>query len=79
LDIKLSDFGLAIVLQEENSGFLKDICGRLTHCAPEIYLGYSYTTKCVILFFFVFENNRSDVYSFGIFIWEMVNAVYLYV
>ncbi|OJJ46201.1 hypothetical protein ASPZODRAFT_133203 [Penicilliopsis zonata CBS 506.65] len=38
LKIKLSDFGLSKVVQEET--FLKTFCGTLLYCAPEVYPDY---------------------------------------
>jgi serine/threonine protein kinase len=38
LKVKLSDFGLSKVAQEET--FLKTFCGTLLYCAPEIYPDY---------------------------------------
>lgn len=38
LRVKLSDFGLSKVVQEET--FLKTFCGTLLYCAPEIYPEY---------------------------------------
>lgn len=38
LRIKLSDFGLSKVTQEET--FLKTFCGTLLYCAPEVYPDY---------------------------------------
>lgn len=38
LKVKLSDFGLSKVVQEET--FLKTFCGTLLYCAPEIYPEY---------------------------------------
>lgn len=39
LRVKLSDFGLSKVVQEEET-FLKTFCGTLLYCAPEIYPNY---------------------------------------
>jgi serine/threonine protein kinase len=36
--VKLSDFGLSKVVQEET--FLKTFCGTLLYCAPEVYPEY---------------------------------------
>lgn len=41
LHLLLSDFGIA----RESSDPIRDICGSMTHCAPELYLGYPYTEK----------------------------------
>jgi serine/threonine protein kinase len=38
LKVKLSDFGLSKVVQEET--FLKTFCGTLLYCAPEVYPEY---------------------------------------
>lgn len=38
LRVKLSDFGLSKVVQEES--FLKTFCGTLLYCAPEVYPEY---------------------------------------
>ncbi|CAL5867181.1 uncharacterized protein PFLUO_LOCUS1393 [Penicillium psychrofluorescens] len=38
LRVKLSDFGLSKVVQEET--FLKTFCGTLLYCAPEVYPDY---------------------------------------
>lgn len=38
LRVKLSDFGLSKVVQEET--FLKTFCGTLLYCAPEVYPEY---------------------------------------
>ncbi|KAL4892559.1 kinase-like domain-containing protein [Aspergillus ambiguus] len=38
LKVKLSDFGLSKVVQEET--FLKTFCGTLLYCAPEVYPDY---------------------------------------
>ncbi|KAL2817447.1 kinase-like domain-containing protein [Aspergillus cavernicola] len=38
LKVKLSDFGLSKVVQEES--FLKTFCGTLLYCAPEVYPEY---------------------------------------
>ena len=36
--VKLSDFGLSKVVQEET--FMKTFCGTLLYCAPEVYPEY---------------------------------------
>lgn len=38
LKVKLSDFGLSKVVQEES--FLQTFCGTLLYCAPEVYPDY---------------------------------------
>jgi serine/threonine protein kinase len=38
LRVKLSDFGLSKVAQEET--FMKTFCGTLLYCAPEVYPEY---------------------------------------
>lgn len=38
LCVKLSDFGLSKVTQEES--FMKTFCGTLLYCAPEVYPEY---------------------------------------
>ncbi|KAH8429690.1 serine/threonine-protein kinase [Aspergillus melleus] len=40
LRVKLSDFGLSKVVQEET--FLKTFCGTLLYCAPEVYPEYEH-------------------------------------
>lgn len=40
LRVKLSDFGLSKVVQEET--FLKTFCGTLLYCAPEVYPEYDH-------------------------------------
>lgn len=40
LRVKLSDFGLSKVVQEET--FLKTFCGTLLYCAPEVYPDYEH-------------------------------------
>lgn len=58
--IKICDFGLSRFTGGNNLDTFKKLCGTFAYCAPEIFNGGSFT-------------DRSDVYSMGIVIWEILN------
>ncbi|XP_049852546.1 stress-activated protein kinase alpha-like [Schistocerca gregaria] len=58
--LKVCDFGLSRVLGSRNLETFKKLCGTFAYCAPEIFNGGTFTV-------------RSDVYSMGIVLWEIVN------
>ena len=62
--IKLSDFGRARHVSEDGSHVpnLGKLQGSYAHSAPEIYFGKNYSVQ-------------SDVFSFGVVLWEMVNCL----
>mmetsp|Transcript_112393 Transcript_112393/g.168225 ORF Transcript_112393/g.168225 Transcript_112393/m.168225 type:complete len:469 (+) Transcript_112393:64-1470(+) len=63
-DTKLSDFGKARFVSADGSHLptLGKLCGNYAHCAPEIYFGKNFS-------------EQSDLYSFGIVLWEIVNRL----
>lgn len=61
--IKVADFGLSrFVAGEASTSTLAKLRGTYCYTAPEIYFGHPYTTK-------------SDVYSLGIVLWELVHRL----
>lgn len=58
--IKVCDFGLSRFTGGNNLETFKKLCGTFAYCAPEIFNGGSFT-------------DRSDVFSMGIVIWEILN------
>eukprot|EP00029_Vermamoeba_vermiformis_P005307 TRINITY_DN1806_c0_g1_i1.p1 TRINITY_DN1806_c0_g1~~TRINITY_DN1806_c0_g1_i1.p1 ORF type:complete len:987 (-),score=159.87 TRINITY_DN1806_c0_g1_i1:65-3025(-) len=61
--IKVCDFGLSrIIADDQNLTTLGKLRGTYAYTAPELYHGATFTTK-------------SDVYSIGIVLWEMVNRL----
>eukprot|EP01130_Rhizamoeba_saxonica_P000239 TRINITY_DN10220_c0_g1_i1.p1 TRINITY_DN10220_c0_g1~~TRINITY_DN10220_c0_g1_i1.p1 ORF type:complete len:610 (+),score=122.23 TRINITY_DN10220_c0_g1_i1:30-1859(+) len=62
LRIKVCDFGLSRFTTGDNKNLatLGKLRGTYAYTAPELYFGNNFTTK-------------SDVYSMGIIIWEMIN------
>ena len=58
LKIKVIDFGLSKILGRKEK--IREECGSLGFCAPEIILGKSY-------------NNKVDIWSIGIIIYYMIN------
>lgn len=56
---KVCDFGLSRFTESDNASTLNKLRGTYAYCAPEVYLGKTYSTK-------------SDVYSFGVMVWEVV-------
>eukprot|EP01098_Paradermamoeba_levis_P015947 TRINITY_DN8376_c0_g1_i1.p1 TRINITY_DN8376_c0_g1~~TRINITY_DN8376_c0_g1_i1.p1 ORF type:complete len:253 (+),score=79.46 TRINITY_DN8376_c0_g1_i1:89-847(+) len=59
-EVKVCDFGLSRFNQQEHSETLQKMRGTMAYCAPETYFGVKYSTK-------------SDVYSLGMIIWELVH------
>eukprot|EP00727_Mastigamoeba_balamuthi_P002023 m51a1_g11818 putative ankyrin repeat-containing protein (1896) ;mRNA; f:398836-406865 len=57
-EVKLADFGLSRFNTISNGATLGNLCGTMSHCAPEIFTGEKYTTK-------------SDIYSLGMILWEV--------
>lgn len=55
----MCDFGLSRTTQADNLASLGKLRGTYTYCPPEIYFGQSYTSK-------------SDIFSLGLVLWEMV-------
>jgi ankyrin repeat protein/tRNA A-37 threonylcarbamoyl transferase component Bud32 len=60
--IKVADFGLSRFTTGGNMETFKKLCGTFAYCAPEIFGGTSFTDK-------------SDVYSMGMVIWELIIRV----
>lgn len=58
--IKVCDFGLSRFTGGNNLETFKKLCGTFAYCAPEIFNGGSFT-------------DRSDVFSMGIVVWEIIN------
>lgn len=58
--VKVCDFGLSRFDTSSNLKTLSKLRGTFCYVAPEVYFGEKFTTK-------------SDVYSIGILLWEMVN------
>lgn len=63
-NVKIADFGLARLTTEQliTSGTLKKLRGTYSYTAPEIFNGQTFTTK-------------SDVFSFGVILWEIVYRI----
>jgi len=59
LNIYVSDFGISRFVVDDNLSTLMKLRGTYAYCAPEIYLGGQAST-------------RSDVFSIGIILWEIV-------
>jgi len=57
--VKAADFGLARFKIPDNKSTLNKLRGTYTYSAPESYEGKEFTTK-------------SDVYSYGIILWELI-------
>jgi ankyrin repeat protein len=57
--VKVCDFGLSRMTGGNNLETFKKLCGTFAYCAPEIFSGGTFT-------------DRSDVYSMGIVLWEVV-------
>eukprot|EP01117_Protostelium_nocturnum_P014022 TRINITY_DN5295_c0_g1_i1.p1 TRINITY_DN5295_c0_g1~~TRINITY_DN5295_c0_g1_i1.p1 ORF type:complete len:962 (-),score=252.27 TRINITY_DN5295_c0_g1_i1:24-2909(-) len=60
--IKMCDFGLARFNTPENMESMSKMCGTYHYLAPEIFYGQVFTEK-------------SDVFSVGVIMWEIVNRV----
>lgn len=60
--IKVADFGLSRFTTGGNMETFKKLCGTFAYCAPEIFGGTSFTDK-------------SDVYSMGMVVWELIIRV----
>ena len=60
--IKVGDFGLSRFNTVSNGTTLGNLCGTMSHCAPEIYMGDRFSPK-------------SDVYSLGMILWELTDRV----
>eukprot|EP01113_Clastostelium_recurvatum_P011683 TRINITY_DN1597_c0_g2_i2.p1 TRINITY_DN1597_c0_g2~~TRINITY_DN1597_c0_g2_i2.p1 ORF type:complete len:643 (-),score=161.00 TRINITY_DN1597_c0_g2_i2:74-2002(-) len=58
-DVKVADFGLSRFNTNENMETLAQMRGTGAYCAPELFLGESFSAK-------------SDIYSIGIILWELV-------
>jgi len=56
--VKVGDFGLSRFNTVSNGTTLGNLCGTMSHCAPEVFTGDKFTTK-------------SDIYSLGMVLWEM--------
>lgn len=61
-EIKIGDFGLSRFNTASNNPTLSNMCGTMTHCAPEIFSGDLFTPK-------------ADVYSMGMILWELCTRV----
>ena len=63
-NVKIADFGLARLATDQLrlGGTLGKLCGTYSYCDPEIYNGQSFTDK-------------SDIYSLGVIIWEVITRV----
>lgn len=62
-NLKIADFGLARLNTETHKrGTLGRLRGTYTYCAPEIYFNQPFTTK-------------SDIFSIGVILWEIVVRV----
>jgi len=59
--VKVCDFGLARPKETNNETFLK-LCGTMSYSAPEVFHGKMFSAK-------------SDVYSMGIVLWELLYRV----
>lgn len=57
--VKVCDFGLSRMTGGNNLETFKKLCGTFAYCAPEIFSGGTFT-------------DRSDVYSMGIVLWEVI-------
>ena len=64
--VKVCDFGLSRIVEQPAMVTLKNLRGTLAYCAPEIMAGVQFSAK-------------SDVYSMGIVIWELIFVVVTYV
>jgi len=60
--IKLCDFGLSRFATPENLQTMTQLRGTFAYCDPAIYNGEIFTTG-------------SDIYSFGIILWELIHRV----
>ena len=60
--VKVGDFGLSRYNTVSNGTTLSNLCGTMSHCAPEVFAGERFTTK-------------SDVYSLGMVLWELAERV----
>lgn len=58
-EVKVCDFGLSRTTIMDNMASLAKLRGTYTYCPPEIYFGETYTAK-------------SDIFSIGIVLWELV-------
>lgn len=58
-NVKICDFGLSRTTNPDNMASLSKLRGTYAYCPPEIYSGEVYTAK-------------SDIYSLGIVLWELV-------
>eukprot|EP01117_Protostelium_nocturnum_P008039 TRINITY_DN2863_c0_g1_i1.p1 TRINITY_DN2863_c0_g1~~TRINITY_DN2863_c0_g1_i1.p1 ORF type:complete len:1209 (+),score=435.43 TRINITY_DN2863_c0_g1_i1:443-4069(+) len=61
-NIKICDFGLSRMNTSSNAQTLAEVRGTMAFCPPEIYGGAIY-------------NSKSDIYSLGIVMWEMVTRM----
>jgi len=61
-NIRVADFGLTRTMTITNASSLGMLKGTMAYCAPEIYNGDMF-------------NDKSDVYSMAIVIWEMVTRL----
>ena len=60
--VKVGDFGLSRFNTVSNGTTLENLCGTMSHCAPEVFTGERFTTK-------------SDIYSLGMVLWELCERV----
>eukprot|EP01126_Amoeba_proteus_P042756 TRINITY_DN4659_c0_g2_i12.p1 TRINITY_DN4659_c0_g2~~TRINITY_DN4659_c0_g2_i12.p1 ORF type:complete len:680 (-),score=174.16 TRINITY_DN4659_c0_g2_i12:695-2734(-) len=58
--VKVCDFGLSRLKQGDLTTFTR-LCGTYAYCAPEVFKGTS-------------ASEKSDVYSMGIVLWELLNT-----
>lgn len=64
--VKVCDFGLSRSVNKGNLETFKKLRGTFAYCAPEVFRGESCTAK-------------SDVFSMGIVVWELMHVGVLYV